>query len=682
MVITLVGLVILTAVAIGVPAVLYVRSQAERYALQTLEQGSRTVQALVSERRSQLDSLALLTAQRPTLSRLASQDDPQELRLYLQELQLGAGLDLLLLCGPDGKPVLAEEAAIAGRACSLNGEATTLILPESGLPQGWLLAVQPLPAEAGGGSVVTGQALDDRYARELRERAGLDLALYLNGEFLASSFETGREFIQAGTEAPPQEPGLRFTLNGDQYYHHRVAEGGSGLAQIFFYPASEIASQQGKLTLLAGGGILLVILLSSAIGVARARQISLPLERLRSAAEGLRMGDLASPVRAQTEIREVKQVAQGLEGARRALQHSLGQLRQEKAWVEHLLEAVVEGILTIDRGGCITFFSQGAERITGWKAEAVLGRSLDEVFQVADEKVVFSQRIPAPGGLQKIPVFLEGGRQKTLSVTGARLAPPEAGRARAVLVLRDVSDEEAIRRLLGEFLANISHEFRTPLTAVGASIELLMDQLSELTPEELSELLGSIHLGVLNLQTLIDNLLEGASIETGRFRVYPRQADVYDIVRQTVAAMQPLAEKYGQTIEIDLPDLLPPVQADPRRTGQAIVNLLSNAIKWGPAGGRITITAAEVENAVQVWVADQGPGIPSELLGDLFLRFDRARLKEGRGEYGAGLGLSVVKAVVEAQGGQVGASSQLGQGAVFWFTLPCAAKGGEKEVSG
>src|SRR5690606_9294724 len=161
----------------------------------------------------------------------------------------------------------------------------------------------------------------------------------------------------------------------------------------------------------------------------------------------------------------------------------------------------------------ITYFSRGAEQITGCNQEQTLGRFCDDIFPTPEGSPRFTEQIPAPGRRQKIVVALRSGRQATLSVTGARLAPPQAGKARGALVLHDISDEDAVRHLLGDFLANITHEFRTPLSALAASSELLKDQLSDLSLEEIHKLLTSLHLGILNLQTLIDNLLEGASIE-------------------------------------------------------------------------------------------------------------------------------------------------------------------------
>ena len=181
-----------------------------------------------------------------------------------------------------------------------------------------------------------------------------------------------------------------------------------------------------------------------------------------------------------------------------------------------------------------------------------------------------------------------------------------------------------------------------------------------------------MRLGILNLQILIDNLLEGASIEAGRFRVFPRQTDLSAVVQEIVHTVHPLLEKYGQRLSINIPDQLPSIWADPRRTGQVLVNLFSNAIKMGPAGSEITLSVVVGEQAVKVCVGDQGPGIPAEMRQDIFSRFAHESLSDNRAEHGAGLGLSVVKAIVEAQEGQVGVRDGPQGGAIFWFTAPIA----------
>jgi PAS domain S-box-containing protein len=368
--------------------------------------------------------------------------------------------------------------------------------------------------------------------------------------------------------------------------------------------------------------------------------------------------------------REVALLTQALDGARNDLQSTLAELRREKAWADHLLEAIGEGIVTLDRQGRITFFSQGAERITGWQRDEVLGQNCDRVFRPAESTEPFSRLIPGPGRRHRIPVETRDGRQVLLAVTGARLLPPEGGEARVALVFRDVSEEEAVHHLLGHFLANVAHEFRTPLSALAASVELLRDQAPDLTHSEMEELLASLHLGVRGLQALIDNLLESASIEAGHFRVKPRPAKLDGIIAEATSAMQPLLDKHDQRLVLELPAAFPVVQADPRRTVQVLSNLLSNASKYGPDDTEIVVRAVEANGFLRISVVDSGPGVPPRDRADLFRRFKRVGSDNEMAPAGAGLGLSVVKAIVEAQGGEVGMDDRPGGGSVFWFTLP------------
>jgi signal transduction histidine kinase len=295
--------------------------------------------------------------------------------------------------------------------------------------------------------------------------------------------------------------------------------------------------------------------------------------------------------------------------------------------------------------------------------------------------VVLARRISRPlagltgaatamrGGDLSSPIAFDTGVRE-VALVGQAL---EAARADLQRTLAELRQEKA---LTDHFLASASHEFRTPLTAVAASVELLIDQAADLSPEDLRELLATLHLGVLNLHKLVDNLLESASIEAGRFRVRPRPAGLGDIIAEATATMQPLLDRHGQRLIVELPAAIPVVLADPRRVVQVLVNLLSNAsnAQRGLSDSEITISAV-MEGAgrtVRVLVADQGPGIPPA---------QRAELLKGRrfvappagadptGPTGFGLGLSVVKAIVAAHGGQLGIGDRAGGGAVVWFTL-------------
>jgi PAS domain S-box-containing protein len=685
MVLTNVVLVILAAAAVGLPAIWFIRSQVDQQAKSLLDQGSQATRALYAARLNDLTNQAKLVAQQPRLLAQLMEANSASLEDLLKTFQAGMSLDILYYCNASQQPLAQTDPTLHGDLCKVS-PAGYYLEPATPLPRLWMVASQPVGSQANSqGRVVVGSLLNDQFAFQMRNQTGMEQVLLANGQLIASgvSRDPSTTIIvtpQSDHSLSSVSQGLassRFFMNNQPFDAESFPLGDSGAINFVVLPVSSLASLQHQFTLGMAASILAVMVLGSVAGVLLSRRISHPLADLADAAADFRKGDLATPVVVKTNIPEIALVGYTLEDARAALQHNLSQLGQEKAWMDQLLESIIEGIVTLDQHGRITFFSHGAERITGFKQSQALGRYCDDIFRPVEVNERFSQLLPPPGRQQKITLALRNGRQVTIDVTGAKLAPLEAGIARVVLVLRDVSDQEAVHRLLGDFLANIAHEFRTPLTALAASIELLLDQLPDLSQAELQQLLNSLHLGIRGLQTLFYNLLEGASIETGRFRVYPRPSVLKDIIDDAKRVMQPLLDKYGQHLVVDIPSDLPPVQADPRRTAQVLVNLLSNAIKYGPADAVISVAVAEENGEVKISVADRGPGIPPEQVGLVFTRFVYLGTGDERAQYGMGLGLSVVKAIAEAQGGEVGVANRVGGGAVFWFTLPIMSGAGD-----
>jgi PAS domain S-box-containing protein len=672
MIMTSIALVLLTAAAAGLPAILLIRDQLDRQVWAQVEQGRLAAQALYEAQRNELASLATLSAQRPTLYELLTLGDQEATQTYLHTLQAGSGLDLVLVC--DGGAPVAQAGRAAGDLCAQEASSGFLAVLDGPSPGAWLFAAHPLDAGSAGalGTVFVGTALDDEFAVQMGARTGLEHSVLLDGQPLATSLTArlASSCAEPGGAGPAEAGRSTFELDGLPYQAACFPLDEGGLTAQVALEVGEIAVAKQRLVWTLVVGIAVVVAVASLLAVLLARRISRPLDDLSDAAETMSKGDLESPVDIKARVREVALVAQALEGAREDLKRTLAELRREKEWTDHLLEAIVEGIVTLDRDGNITFFSHGAERITGWQRDEVLGRACDHLFQPLETDEPFSQLIPRPGLRHKIPVELRDGREAILAVTGARMIPPDGEDAQVALVFRDVSEAETMHRLLGQFLANVAHEFRTPLSALAASVELLMDQAPDLSTAELEELLNSVHLGVLGLQTLIDNLLESASIEAGRFRVYPRTSSVTEIIAEAIRVMQPLLDKHEQRLVVGLPAAIPTVRADPRRTVQVMVNLLSNASRYGPDDVEIEIGAAVLGDWVRVTVADNGPGVPPEYRGELFRRFAYPDTGNDRAQVGAGLGLSVVKAVVEAHGGEVGIEDRPGRGSVFWFTLP------------
>jgi PAS domain S-box-containing protein len=681
------GLVLLTAAAAGLPAIWLIRGQLDRQAWAQVEQGSRAAQALYAARESEMTSLATLMAQRPTLRDLLVQGDWASMQAYLRILQTGAELDLVLVCDSKKQAVAQAGEVISDALCAGMPSAPTgfHITSAETDPQVWLFAAQPIGEKDADlqGTVIAGVALDDEFAVQMRTQTGLEHTLLVSDQPVATSLDDGVISRRSARSAAPDGVAQSMiTVAGRPYYASRFtprepflpAQYRQTEAEVALAVADIVATRRSLVWTLAGS-VVIVAAVGSVFGTFLARRISQPLARLTEAATTLSQGNLDSSMAIEAQVREVALVAQALETARIGLRRSLTELQQEKAWADHLLEAIVEGIVTLDHQDRIIFFSPGAERITGWSRDEVLTRSCDEVFRPVETSEPFSQFIPPPGQRHKITVELANGHQATLAITGAQLLRPESGDAQVALVFRDISEEEAVHRLMGHFMANVTHEFRTPLSALAASVELLLDQAPDLSAAELHELLTPLHLGILGLQTLVDNLLESASIEAGRFRVSPRPSKLGNIIAEGIRMMQPLLDKRGQRLVVELPAVIPVVRADSRRTMQVLVNLLSNASKYGPDDAEIIVGAAVSEGWVRVTVADRGPGIPPKYRNDVFRRFVYPDVSGDRVQYGAGLGLSVVKAVIEAHGGRVGVEDRPGGGSVFWFTLPVESEG-------
>ncbi|MGC9357487.1 MAG: ATP-binding protein [Anaerolineae bacterium] len=659
--------VVLMVTTVAVIASLWIiQAELERQAWVQLEQGALATEALYEAHLRTLKGWVRLLAERPTLRMLLADQETGALTDYLNIFREGAALDCVLVF--DGSGTLLAQSGIGCSSSvigSWGGDGIETTLLEVTGPPSLLLAVS-MPVWDDGldaplGTVAIGETLDTSFVTAWIGQTGLAHTLFWQDEPLATTLPD--------TPAPNM---TRFSLADDPYYARPLILE-EGLVDQLALSVVDLQSTKHRLARIVIGGGLGVVAAGSLVGIFLAREMGRPLTALARVVDSVRKdtGTVSSAMEdvGSWRVREVIKVARALEETRGDLAQALAELRQEKAWVDRLLAAIVEGIVTLDARGQITFFSRGAERITGWHSESVLNRSIDEILKLSETEEPFSVQMPPPGGHSKLPVTLRDGRSAVLAMTSAELVQPE-GDARVALVFRDVSEEETVHRLMGYFVANVAHEFRTPLSALAASVELLLDQAPYLSPEELRELLNALHLSVLNLQTLIDNLLESASIETGKFRVHCHPSALSVIIADALHTIQPLLDKHDQRLRLQVPESLPLVDVDPRRTQQVLVNLLDNASKYGPDHAQIHVCVIHTGSWIHVEIGDEGAGIPAAQQRQLFRRFSRTPAAEEGDRIGMGLGLSVVKAIVEAQGGSVGVRTAPKGGATFWFTVP------------
>ncbi len=670
-------LAFLTTVAIGIPAIQLIDDRLEQQAWAQVDQGARASKALLSATENDIQNLARLTAQRPTLLELLEDPEQEALSEYLNTLRLTTGLDMILLCDNENRLLTMDENIALSPTCEGITPQGYYIFSSEGSQD--VILTETSIVYSGDrkiARVVVGLHLDSSFMARMKSQTDMDHLLWMDETLFATNFPAEIELSDVHNpvqqnDAVQESKRNRFSFLNRLYYATTYPIQQSQLEIEVALDVTGIITTRRQLVWSSIGIIFVIAATGSTLGTILARSIGKSFQNLTDAAARISEGDLDSPVRLDSHVREATLVAQTLEKARRDLNRIVTELREEKAWGDHLLEAIVEGIVTLDSQNKITFFSSGAEKISGWSAEEVLNRPCDTIFHSVDHKQTFTELIPSPGQRRRFRVEMAGKKTAMLAISGARLAPTEAREAEVVFVFRDISEEDAVHRLMGHFMANISHEFRTPLTAVAASVELLLEEATDLSPGELQQLLNSLHLGLLSLQTLVDNLIESASIETGHFRVSPRSAELSEIIGEATAIMQPLLEKYEQSLDVQLPLDLPLVRADPRRSTQVIVNLLSNANKYASTGSHIDLHATMEGNHVKIEVIDRGPGIPDKYRNEIFRRFAYILQDEqASAQYGAGLGLSVVKAIVEAQSGTVGVADNPEGGSIFWFTLP------------
>jgi len=664
-------------VAVGLPVILLINRQASSQAQLLLDQAILTTQASLASEQSDLQNLALVISQRPTLIQLLDEQDTASLKTYLGTLGEGADLDLILICSDNKEIARFGEGNATNQLC-LTKSQTGYEFLSSGDDLYLYTSVDVELAQQPGYNVIAGKRTST-ILTTLQKETGLvyflihqDQVINLSDPLLKTV--SGTELKNKASQSSNLSLESRtIRINTHPYILTTLAIAPSldvNLISALNVDNQIVVQQNLNRSLILG--LFFIVLIAFGLGVWQSQRISRPIVDLADTAEKFRQGNLDAPVNVQSSVREISQLANTLEDARVSLQHSMEQLQAEKAWIEHLLNSIVEGTLTLNSQNRITFASVGVGKIIEREPDTIIGQKVDEVFISTEGEIAFSGQLPSAGQQTRVSIKLNNGQERLLSISKTNLLPPVASDANRALVIRDVTNEEYIHRLLGDFMANITHEFRTPLSALEASSELLLDNLHSLSQTETEELLTSLNLGIINLQTLIDNLIEASSIESGRFKVSIQSVPFDSILKEAQEMIQPLVEKYN--LKLVITPVTEPflVKADQRRTVQVLVNLISNAIKHSPEGGQIQVNHFLSGKVIRVEITDEGSGVPMEQSANLFRRFSRLDVSSERSRQGAGLGLSVVKAIVEAQQGEVGVTNISESGASFWFTLPLA----------
>ncbi len=349
---------------------------------------------------------------------------------------------------------------------------------------------------------------------------------------------------------------------------------------------------------------------------------------------------------------------------------------------EAILQAVGEGVVEADGRQRVLYLNPAALAILGRPELELIGTPVTEIL-TSDHRATLQQivaRFLASPGRDAEAVSLRfGDLVLRIGLTGIDPYDPEGG---FFLILQDITDLarkivelstlntrlQEMERMRSEFLAMISHELHTPLTAIKGSLDVLLKE--SLGPDLARELLGIAQKHADRLFRMVSDILDLARIEAGRFSIRREPFDIISALRAATDRMRHAAQAKEIGLSLCAPDGLAPVYADGLRIEQVFSNLLGNALKFTPQGGQITVTVAELATELLVKVQDSGMGIPEEHRDRIFDRFYRVPLPAGMEVEGTGLGLSICKAIVEEHCGRIWVENTVPRGCTLAFTLP------------
>jgi signal transduction histidine kinase/HAMP domain-containing protein len=411
------------------------------------------------------------------------------------------------------------------------------------------------------------------------------------------------------------------------------------------------------------------------------RAVLVPLRGVANAARALAAGDLSARVAQPSGGNEVAELARTFDQMAASLQESRAALERQNAELAGQSVELVEAARSAREGTSVlrAVLDATPDAIALLHRDGGVLVDNPPMRAVRDAFGAHATAIDQHGAL--VPLHdgeVDEERRDEITLVGTRrtfaryLAPVRDGRGRLIgrlLALRDVTGEREAERAKDEFFALVSHELRTPLTAILGYVELMLGEEGEAGEEDHRRHLEIVERNARRLLRLVGDLLFAAQVETGTLLFEPGEVDLPQLVRDAVALARPQAEQADIALETRIQPLAPCI-GDRDRLAQVLDNLVSNALKFTAPGGRITVGLDELEGNARLTVSDTGIGVPADEVPWLFDRFYRASNATARAVPGAGLGLTIVRAIVEGHGGSVRVRSMPGGGTTFAVLLP------------
>jgi signal transduction histidine kinase len=628
------------------------------------------------------DSLtyARVLAGRPPLRRLLGEPGRAGVVPFLQRYCETSGLDACAIF--DGAQLVSSSGATVPWAqlytiAAEQGERFMAV--PTGTQLSVLGAVAKLPDQYASFSVMVVRLLDDKLAHLLSEHSGFPVRI-INYRAYAAAPDNDFTSVHSQAMTDGRFAVQRIESRGLYASSYPVfSSSGEAIALIETTASSTetdraVSALTWRLVLTA----VVFAVLAVIAGVLLGWRVTRPTEALTNAAVRLGQGDFATSIPSEGPA-EIGQLARTMDDMRRNLVDLNAELRHREAEAQVVLEAVVEGVYAVDEERNIRYLNPQAARLLGIDAKDAIGKFCGDVLKPCGlpgsppgSRPCTTTACPIlrarqAGSAQAVEQLQTRSGNRQTVLTSSRVV-----NGLQVQVMRDETELEGVRRARDTVLANVSHEFRTPLAAQLASIELLRAGLKEQPPAKLEELVLSLERGTLRLTRLIDNLLESVRIESGQLDVRRQSIELLDVVEDARALVDALLRQRHQPLEVDVPGDLA-LQGDATRLTQVFVNLIANSSKFAPLNTPIRVGARRDGSSVQAWVEDSGPGLPEGDTVGIFDRFRRGGSEEPE-PGGLGLGLWISRSIVERHGGSIAATRTAEGFTRFTLTLPASGE--------
>jgi two-component system phosphate regulon sensor histidine kinase PhoR len=499
------------------------------------------------------------------------------------------------------------------------------------------------------------------------------------GRVIADSYRSGENLLQMENHSNRPEvisaledtvgKSIRFsnTIKTDMFYLAlpiKFQDEIVGIARLAL-PLTEVKEHRNRIIGIVFIGLLIGFIFSLILSFGFANTVTKPLRQMMQIGKLMSRGDFTQRVRIRTGD-EIGELGQILNQMSVELAKKIAQITEDKSQLQSILSSMTEGVMAVDNQGNVVLVNDALSRMFEL-IPPLYGNPHYEIIRDHDLNEFIREVLTTKKEKGKEISFIHP-EEREIMIESALVRQKSKGGIFAVFVFHDITEFKKLEIVRKDFVANVSHELKTPLTSIKGFVEALRDGAIK-DPEQCSRFLSIISHHTDRMNKIISDLLQLSQIESREFELKMEPFSNKELIEEVIHSLKRSADEKSQNIEVNLHSEDQKVLGDKYRINQTLTNLLDNAIKYTPEKGNIKIQTQDKGDFIEIAVIDDGIGIPKKDLSRIFERFytiDKARSRELGG---TGLGLSIVRHIIQAHGGKVNVESEMGKGSKFSFTL-------------